>query len=89
MDKPPDVLKDRQLGLGASEALGYCVKDPRKTPLELYLEKTGDAARPVVTDELPAPRLDWGNRLEPVVRDWLAEEIGTRIIPNPPRVVSH
>ena len=87
---PVDVTKDRHLGLGASEALAYCGKDPRCTPLELYLEKTGNAPAATTDEQLPPPpRLDWGNRLEPVVRDWLAEELGARIIPNPPRVVSH
>jgi putative phage-type endonuclease len=71
----------RTAGLGGSDALAYCGKDPRKTPLELYLEKTGTGSppEPVDPEAAPDPRMDWGNRLEPVVREWLAEEIGRRI----------
>jgi putative phage-type endonuclease len=75
MSLTPEQRKDRKRGLGGSDALAYCGRDPRKTPLELYLEKTGEAEQP----EQPEPRKDWGSRLEPVVRDWLAEQLGRRI----------
>jgi putative phage-type endonuclease len=71
-------LATRIEGLGGSEALAYCGKDPRCSPLQLYLRKIGEAGdRPasLSTD----PRMDWGVRLEPVVRDWLAEQLGVNI----------
>lgn len=66
-------------GLGGSEALAYCGKDPRCTMLELYEQKIaappkGDA--PLDDD----PRREWGHRLEPVVRQWLEEKINLRIV---------
>lgn len=66
----------RVTGLGGSEALAYCGKDPRCSPLQLYLRKQGEAGDRPEDDERQA----WGHRLEPVVRDWLADEIGERII---------
>jgi putative phage-type endonuclease len=80
----PDVTKDRHIGLGASEALAYCGKDPRCSRLQLYLRKVGEAGENPGED----PRQQWGHRLEPVVRDWLAEELGVDIIPSPPRMTS-
>jgi putative phage-type endonuclease len=72
----PAQLAARTQGLGGSEALAYCGKDPRCSPLQLYLRKIGEAgARP--EDDA---RQEWGHRLEPVVRDWLAEEIGREIV---------
>lgn len=70
--------EERQAGLGGSDALAYSGKDPRKTPLELYLEKTGEDPHPRDQD-VDEPRKDWGNRLEPVVRDWLSEQLGRKI----------
>lgn len=71
-------LEERQAGLGGSDALAYCGKDPRLTPLELYLQKTGEDPHPRDAD-VDEPRKRWGQRLEPVVRDWLAEELGRKI----------
>lgn len=68
-------LAMRITGLGGSEALAYCGKDPRCTPLQLYLRKLGEAGERPEEDA----RQEWGQRLEPVVREWLAEEIGRPI----------
>ena len=69
-------LATRVTGLGGSEALAYCGKDPRCSPLQLYLRKTGEAGEAPEEDA----RQQWGQRLEPVVREWLAEEIGRDIL---------
>jgi len=68
-------LAMRNEGLGGSEALAYCGKDPRCTPLQLYLRKLGEGGDAPEDDA----RQYWGHRLEPVVRDWLAEQIGHAI----------
>lgn len=78
-----DVLAGRHEGLGASEALAYCGRDPRCTPLQLYLRKIGEAGEKPEEDQ----RQEWGHRLEPVVRDWLSEKLCVPIIANPPRKV--
>lgn len=78
----PDVLKDRHTGVGASEALAYCGKDARCSRLQLFMRKIGEAGERPDEDDRQA----WGHRLEPVVRDWLSEELGQHIVPNPPRM---
>lgn len=75
MNAVVDVTKDRNLGLGGSEALAYCGRDPRCTPLQLYLRKVGEAGERPPEDA----RQEWGHRLEPVVRAWLAEKLGREI----------
>jgi putative phage-type endonuclease len=77
-------LIERQQGLGGSEALAYCGKDPRCSPLQLYLRKIGEAGERPEEDT----RQHWGHRLEPVVRDWLAEELGTEIHVPPRTLIS-
>jgi putative phage-type endonuclease len=69
---------ERRTGLGGSDALAYCGKDPRCTPLDLYREKLGEAPPREDTE-----RTAWGRRLEPVVLDWLADELGRRIDTSP------
>lgn len=76
MTLTPEQLEARNVGLGGSEALAYCGKDPRCSPLQLYLRKIGEAGEKPEEDA----RQNWGHRLEPVVRDWLAEEIGREIV---------
>lgn len=52
--------------------------------MQLYLRKIGEAGESPEEDS----RQEWGHRLEPVVRDWLAEQLGKVIVPNPPRAIS-
>jgi putative phage-type endonuclease len=84
MSLTAEQLAQRTQGLGGSEALAYCGKDPRCSPLQLYLRKVGEAGERPAEDQRQA----WGHRLEPVVREWLAEEIGQPIVPSPPMVRS-
>lgn len=67
-----------QGGLGGSEALAYCGKDPRCTELELYERKISPVGGTL--PEAPNMRAEWGHRLEPVVREWLEEELDRKII---------
>lgn len=71
-------LATRVEGLGGSEALAYCGKDPRCSSLQLYLRKVGEAGERPLSLETD-PRIDWGVRLEPVIRDWLSEQLGVMI----------
>ena len=64
MNAVVDVTKDRNLGLGGSEALAYCGRDRAVRPLQLYLRKVGEAGERPPEDA----RQEWGHRLEPVVR---------------------
>lgn len=59
---------DRTGFLGGSDAAAACGLDPYRSPVRLYLEKTG---------ELPGPEeseaMNWGKRLEPVIAGWVTE----------------
>lgn len=63
-----ETLTDRSLFIGGSDAAAACGLDPYRTPVRLYLEKTG---------ELPGPEeseaMTWGKRLEPVIIGWVRE----------------
>ena len=75
----PAVLADLKGGLGGSEALAYCGQDPRCSELDLYLRKIVPAAIPATPVDAGS-RADWGHRLEPVVREWLEDELDRRIV---------
>lgn len=69
-------LAEHNAALGGSDAAAYAGQDPFKTTVDLYREKIGEAARVSEKD----PRIEWGARLEPVVRRWLAEQIGHPVL---------
>lgn len=76
------MLAELKGGLGGSEALAYCGQDPRCTMLELYDRKIGSGGGGVMPDRVVEddPRAAWGKRLEPVVRDWLEDQLDRKII---------
>lgn len=74
MTLTPDQLKEHNEGLGGSDAPRYAHMD-----FDLWREKIGDAPVTLYDPE----RAAWGSRLEPVVRDWLAEELGREICNHP------
>ncbi len=65
----PEQLALRRQGLGASEVAAVLGLDPFSTALDVYLEKTGQAA------PFPENRfMRWGKRLEAVIADEYAEQ---------------
>lgn len=64
---------DRRTGLGASDVAAACGLDPYRSPLDLWLEKRG-LAEPFGGNE----HTRWGTRIEPVLREALAEDVGLR-----------
>lgn len=70
-------LEEHNTALGGSDAAAYAGQDLRKTPMDLYREKTGEAAIHIREDD---PRIAWGRRLEPVVRRWLAEQLDCTVL---------
>lgn len=80
MTLTPTELAAHNENLGGSDALAYCGKDPRCTPLELYQRITDARDGKPVPERDIGERGDWGSRLEPVVRDWLGEKIGAPIM---------
>lgn len=80
-DKPYRVLFDtrertieqwraeRMRGIGGSEAGAILGMNPHRTPIQVYLEKTGQA-EPFEGNEATT----WGTRLEPMIRNAFPEE---------------
>jgi putative phage-type endonuclease len=80
MTLTPEQLAEHNSHLGGSDAYPATGKDPRKSLVDLYREKIGEPPR---WAPRPNARMDWGVRLEPIVADWLAEELGRAIVPYP------
>lgn len=57
-------LADRQLGIGGSDVAAILGLSPWKSPLDVYLEKVGEAS-----PTQPNERMLWGQRLESLVAD--------------------
>lgn len=70
--------------LGGSDAAAACGLDPWRSPVQVWLEKTG---------QLPAraesEAMGWGKRLEPVLREWVAEMGEYAIEPTPVETFTH
>jgi len=71
-----DWLSYRQLGLGGSDASVVCGVNRFKSPVELWLEKTGQLPPKDVGEAAY-----WGNVLEPFVKDEFTKRTGIEIIP--------
>ncbi len=69
-------LRARKKGLGGSDAAAVMGKNPFCSPYALWVEKTN---KDVIDNSTSATR--WGTRLEPVVRDAYAEEVGRTVDP--------
>ncbi|MBZ9566118.1 YqaJ viral recombinase family protein [Modicisalibacter tunisiensis] len=74
-------LSIRQSGIGSSDAAAAVGLHPYKSPLELWLEKTG--RQPETTDPAPEAQLTsplhWGQVLEPLVAEHYARHTGHRV----------
>lgn len=74
-------LSIRQSGIGSSDAAAAVGLHPYKSPLELWMEKTGRQpgnAEPNHDDKLTSP-LHWGQVLEPIVAEHYARHTGHRV----------
>lgn len=69
-------LNYRNLGLGGSDASVVCGINKYKSPVELWLEKTGQ----LPSQEVGEPAY-WGNRLENLVKEEFTVRTGIEIIP--------
>lgn len=73
-------LEQRQQGIGSSDASVILGLSAWESPYTLWEQKTGRAPLDPPVDPATQELRDWGNRLEPVIREAVAEEIGTPII---------
>lgn len=76
-------LEARRRGLGGSDAAAAVGLSRWKTPLQLYLDKRGEA-----DDAEENDAMRWGNMLEPVVRQEYANKTGHTVI-RVPGIVRH
>lgn len=75
-------LSARKQGVGASECAAVLGLSPWKTPLGLYLEKTGD-----VPPQVQSPRMKWGLLLESHIADEYRETHPE--LEKPPAILAH
>lgn len=73
----PPVVVDRAKFLGGSDAAAVLKVSPWGTPLDVFLEKTGQATKEI--DPAREKLFRRGKRLEPVVIDMLIEEYGINV----------
>jgi putative phage-type endonuclease len=69
------MTDDRRNRIGGSDVAAILGLSKWKSPVELYLEKTGEAA----PDDGQKPWLEWGTKIEPLLLDKVADEIGEPI----------
>jgi putative phage-type endonuclease len=71
--------REKQKGIGGSDVATILGLNPYKSAFTLWLEKTGQIAPPVINNEY----VEWGNILEPVIREKFARETGFEVFENP------
>lgn len=69
-------MKYRNLGIGGSDASVVCNVNKYKSPLELWMEKTGQK-----NPEEAGESAYWGTRLESLIRDEFSIRTGIKVIP--------
>lgn len=75
-----DWLAVRRTGIGSSDAAAAVGLNPYKSPLELWLEKTGrDASLPQIDPHDEDSPTYWGNILEPIVANHYTRRTGHRV----------
>lgn len=75
-----DWLEVRKQGIGGSDAAAAVGLSPYKSPLELWMEKTGrDAGLPRIDPKDTAHPTYWGTYLEPIVAAAYTQQTGNRV----------
>lgn len=70
-DVNAEWLKFRSTGIGGSDVAAIMGISEYRSPLEVWLEKTGRAESPDLSKK---ESVEWGNRLESIIRDKFREE---------------
>lgn len=65
----------RRKGIGGSDIAPICGLSPWKSPLQVYLEKTGESEGQTQT-----PAMSYGLMMEPVIRQWYEAETGRSVV---------
>ena len=72
------AYREKQKGIGGSDVATILGLNPYKSVFTLWLEKTGQIEPPVLNNEY----IEWGNILEPVIREKFAKETGFEVKEN-------
>lgn len=64
----------RRRGIGGSDVAAILGLSKWRTPLDVYLDKIGEGE-----DQPDSPAMEWGRRLEPVIREKYAEATGLAV----------
>lgn len=64
----------RRLGIGSSDSPAIVGEDPHRTAYDVYLSKTQE-----VEESRGSEAIDMGNRVEPLLVAWAAEELGVEV----------
>ena len=72
------AYREKQKGIGGSDVATILGLNPYKSLFTLWLEKTGQIEPPVLNNEY----IEWGNILEPVIREKFAKETGFEVEEN-------
>ena len=70
--------RETQKGIGGSDVATILGLNPYKSAFALWLEKTGQ----VKPDQIDNEYIEWGNILEPVIRDKFKKETGFKVYQN-------
>lgn len=73
-------LEQRRHGIGSSDASVIMGLSEYESPYTLWEQKTGRAPLDPPADQSTQELREWGNRLEPVIREAVGEELGLNII---------
>lgn len=69
-------MKERAAGIGGSDIAAALGLSPWKTPLDLFMEKTGQREPDDISGNAA---VEWGNRLEDVVAEKFSDDTGLRV----------
>jgi putative phage-type endonuclease len=73
------AYREKQKGIGGSDVATILGLNPYKTAFTLWLEKTGQIEPPNLSGN---QAIEWGNILEPVIREKFAKETGFEVLEN-------
>ena len=79
----PQWLEERRKGIGGSDVAAILGLSPWKTAFQVYQEK-----RKEVEDWHGNNSTDWGNRMEPAIRQWYSDTTG-RSVRLPEKIIYH
>ncbi len=74
----PQILEERRSYLGSSDIAAILGLNPWMDELDVLASKRPDLVKP--RDQGDMRRADFGTRMEPVLRSWLADELGRPVV---------